>query len=167
MVREHDLILYGQRNEILWEELQKSNVSSVKPMLVESKYSPTDPESLIPGELSKKDKERLLKLLNQYKDKLLTGKVSIVQIPPHRPLLRSDAVPQYSRPYTIPESLRGAMKLELQRLTNEGIVRKAGKTLWGAPCFIIPKENKQPRLVIDYQKLNKQMIQHPFPMPRI
>lgn len=44
-------------------------------------------------------------------------------------------------------------------------VIKPSKSLWGAPAFIVYKQEK-PRIVINYQKLNENVIPDEFPLPR-
>jgi hypothetical protein len=66
-------------------------------------------------------------LLEKFKDSLLTEKAGNAKIPPHKPLLNSDAISQYSKLYIISESLEESTRTELERLTKDEIVCKAEK----------------------------------------
>lgn len=168
--------LLFSRNVICWGELEcpflsnPGNTNEIEDRitaLVNANYSPTAVETLIPDTLAMSEKDQLMKILEKYQTKLFSGKLGEAKVPPHKPLLRKDATPYYSRPYSIPFSLLEITKIELRRLQDLGIIRPAPLTPWGAPCFVIPKKNNTPRLVVDYRRLNKEKIRRPFPLPRI
>jgi hypothetical protein len=87
--------------------------------------------------------------------------------PPAHLELTSDAKPYYSRPYQIPVAYQDVTKRELERLEELDVITKAPPSAWGAPCFVIPKKNKQVRLVTDYRRANNYLVRRPYQSPRI
>ena len=136
-------------------------------VLIHANYSPTDVSKLIPGTLPKEKKDHLLQVLLKYQDTLFSGQLGLAKVSPHIPLLKKDAIPYYTKPYSIPYSLMEITKRELERLKELEIIKPAPFTAWGAPCFIVPKKNNTPRLVVDYRRLNQEKISRPFPLPKI
>ena len=88
-------------------------------------------------------------------------------IEPYQIPLQPDAKPIHTRPYTIPQIYQHTVRTEIERLLKLGIIEKDISSPWASPCFVIPKKNGQVRLVVDYRKLNQQLIRQPFPLPKI
>ena len=58
-------------------------------------------------------------------------------------------------------------KNELMRLVKIGVLERVQESEWGTPVFIIPKKEGTVRFLIDYRKVNRQIVCKPFPIPRI
>jgi hypothetical protein len=74
--------------------------------------------------------------------------------------------PITSKPYPIPIKVYSLFKKEIERLLDEGIIRRSTST-YAAPAFGIFKPNNTLRIVVDYRKLNKITIKDNFPFPSI
>ena len=66
-----------------------------------------------------------------------------------------------SHPYVLPLKHHSSVHNEIENLEKAGVIRKGP---YASPIVVVPKkappgapENEQKRLVIDYQKLNKQL----------
>lgn len=82
--------------------------------------------------------------------------------PPYN-LIKPNAVPYASKPYSVPKKHEDVTRNEIERLLKIGVKRTDYSSPWAAPCFILPKKNGQARFMIDY----RQLIRYPFPLPKI
>nr|GFB81133.1 putative reverse transcriptase domain-containing protein [Tanacetum cinerariifolium] len=55
---------------------------------------------------------------------------------------------------------------QLQELTDKGFIRPSSSP-WGAPVLFVKKKDGSFWMCIDYQELNKLMVKHCYPLPRI
>ena len=89
--------------------------------------------------------------VGKYKEKVISLK------------LKSNAVLKASAPRCVPENFRGKLKLELDRLVNEGIItpdNEATESL--SPPIIVNKPDGTIRICLDSQFLNTQMVRNQF-----
>jgi deoxyuridine 5'-triphosphate nucleotidohydrolase len=79
------------------------------------------------------------------------------------------AKPIKKRPYRIPYQYTDWLKIELQKMEENGIIRQSNSP-WASPLIIVPKkgdgEEFSPRAVVDYRELNKWIVKDGYPMPR-
>lgn len=79
--------------------------------------------------------------------------------------------PVYSRYYPYPMHLKDEVEKQIRELLQQGIIRPS-KSPYNSPIWIVPKKSdasgqKKFRMVIDYRKLNEQMIPDRYPIPEI
>jgi len=82
--------------------------------------------------------------------------------------LKKEASPRFFRPRPIPFALRGPVEEELNRLEQEGILKKVMHSKWAAPIVPVPKKDGRVRICGDYKVTVKQAIdvdQYPLPRP--
>ena len=58
------------------------------------------------------------------------------------------------------------LKVQLQKLLDRGFI-KPSTSPWGALVLFVKKNDKTPRLCIDYLQLNRVTIKNQYPLPRI
>uniref|UniRef100_A0A388M2H8 Integrase catalytic domain-containing protein n=1 Tax=Chara braunii TaxID=69332 RepID=A0A388M2H8_CHABU len=110
---------------------------------------------------------RISHLLDEYRDVLEapTGTV------PDRPIrhgitLEAGAVPPRGCIYRMSEEELEVLRAQLDDLLDKGWIRPSCSP-YGAPVILVRKKNKDPRLCIDYRKLNAQTVKNAGPLPRI
>ena len=55
----------------------------------------------------------------------------------------------------------------MERLVKIGVLKKANRSEWAAPTFIIPKKDGSVRFIPDFRELNKRILWKPYPIPNI
>ena len=58
------------------------------------------------------------------------------------------------------------MKLQLKELLEKGFIRPSVSP-WGALVLFVKKKDGTLRLCVDYRQLNKMIVKHKYPLPRI
>jgi len=117
--------------------------------------------------LDKADQQKLLKLLQKY-EHLFDGTVGtwdteLVNLV----LMDSTCTPYHAKSYTVPYSQEQKLKAAVNRLCEQGILRKINKSVWACPMFTISKPDGSLWSLADLQELNKRMKRYPFPKPKI
>jgi hypothetical protein len=79
--------------------------------------------------------------------------------------------PIYSRNYRYPIAFKKDIKIEIDKLLKDNIIRPSNSP-YNSPVWIVPKKpdasgKRKVRLVIDYRKLNNNTIDDKFPLPNI
>jgi hypothetical protein len=59
------------------------------------------------------------------------------------------------------------LKMEVERLCKEGVLKRTNRSEWAAPTFIIPKKDGTVRFISDFRELNKRIKRKPYPIPKI
>ena len=82
-----------------------------------------------------------------------------------------DSSPVYVKPYRVPFSQKAEIRNQIQEMLDNDIIEPASSE-WSSPILMVPKKTKQGepqkwRLVVDYRKLNLQLIDEKFPLPNI
>ena len=116
--------------------------------------------------LSNSEKGKLKKLLEKYEE-LFDGTIGTWKMDRHKVHLKEDAKPYHGRPYQVPKAHERALRNEVDRLVEIGILKKINHSQWGAPCFAIPKKDGTIRFISDFRELNKRVKRTPFPLPKI
>ena len=81
--------------------------------------------------------------------------------------LQPNALPYHARAFPIPRIHEQSLRMEVDRLVKEGVLRKINRSEWAAPTFIIPKKDGTVRFISDFRELNKRIKRKPFPIPKI
>lgn len=145
-----------------------ANMAKRATEILDAKYERADLTALCDSQdhLTTSEKQGLLKVLRRYEHlfdgTLGEGKASDVELE-----LREGARPFHSRPFPIPQVHEGAMKREVERLCQLGVLEEDHDSEWGAPSFIIPKKNGTVRFISDFRKLNTMLKRKPYPIPKI
>ena len=137
--------------------------------ILDAKYEKADLPTIVKtqaGHLTQKEQNALLKLLMEY-EYLFDGTLGTWKTTPVDLRLHPGAKPHYSRPFPVPRSQEETLRKEVKRLVKLGVLRKINNSEWGSPSFIIPKKNKEVRVVSDFRELNKRIVRKPFPIPKI
>ena len=86
-------------------------------------------------------------------------------------ILLNDQTPVYTKNYRIPEVHRKEINENVEKLLNDNIIRPSVSP-YNSPILLVPKKSndgtkKNWRLVVDFRRLNKNIIADKFPLPRI
>ena len=66
----------------------------------------------------------------------------------------------------MPETLKAAVKEEVQKMLNQRVVRPSSSP-WSSPTVLMRKKNRAWRLCVDYRKVNSMTRRDAYPLPRI
>ena len=78
-----------------------------------------------------------------------------------------DSAPIKQRPYRLPYSQWPMLEKHLQDLQKADIIRPS-QSPWSSPILFVPrKDGGQPRMCVDYRKLNNVLVQNSYPLPNI
>ena len=116
--------------------------------------------------LSTDEKRKLRGLLEEYAD-LFDGTLGTWNMDPYEVELRDDATPYHARAFPIPRIHQEALRTEVDRLCESGVLKKVNRSEWAAPTFIIPKKDGSVRFISDFRELNKRIKRKPYPIPKI
>ena len=153
---------YGTDTGIVADEIERIK------RILDAKYEPAKPADIVAkcDHLSEDQKADLLVLLEEFEDLFdgtlgkWTGKEYDIELKP-------DAKPYHARAFPIPKAHEATLKMEIDRLCKEGVLRKKNDSEWAAPTFIIPKKDGTVRFISDFRELNKRIKRKPFPIPKI
>jgi hypothetical protein len=81
--------------------------------------------------------------------------------------LKPDATPCCCHPYPVPQHHEQVFKGELDQLCEIGVLSQCGASQWLSPSFIIPKKDGRVCWISDFRKLNKQILQKVYHLPKI
>ena len=82
--------------------------------------------------------------------------------------VKPKAVLRFFRPNSVLFALREAVKKELDRLEQEGVIKKVDHREWAAPIMVVPKGDGRIRICGDYKVTVDgalEVEQYPFPKP--
>lgn len=99
-------------------------------------------------------------------DKLTTSNVYETEIK-----LKPNATPVYTKPYRLPNAQKKELEEQVNKMLSDKIIEHASSE-WSSPVLLVPKKldnrgEKKWRLVIDFRKLNEQILDDKFPLPNI
>jgi hypothetical protein len=109
--------------------------------IIDAKYTPADLPSITKecNLLSSEEQHQLLKLLQKF-EHLFDGTLGSWNVEPVDLELKDpECKPYHARPYPVPHSQEKALKGEIQRLCDYGVMRKINRSEWAAPMFTIKK----------------------------
>ena len=100
---------------------------------------------------------------NLFKDEL--GTVTSYKATLH---IKPEAMPKFFKPRPVPFAIKDAVGKELDRLEQQGIIRKVDHSEWAAPIVVVPKKDGRFRLCGDYKVTINQALsidQYQLPKP--
>ena len=111
--------------------------------------------------------QQLQTLLQEYQS-LFKDELGTVQ--PYRATLhvQPNAKPKFFKPRPVPFAIRDAIGQELDRLEEQGIIKRVDHSEWAAPIVAVPKKDGRFRLCGDYKVTINQALevdQYPIPNP--
>jgi RNase H-like domain found in reverse transcriptase/Reverse transcriptase (RNA-dependent DNA polymerase)/Integrase zinc binding domain/Integrase core domain/Retroviral aspartyl protease len=85
--------------------------------------------------------------------------------------LKPNSAPVYVKPYRLPFSQKEEIGRQIDKMLEDGIIEKSNSE-WSSPILVVPKKsdengNKKWRVVIDYRRLNEQILDDKFPLANI
>ena len=118
-------------------------------------------------ELSDIDNIKLNNLIDKYKDVLINSidDASIAKAEPHTIELTNEK-PIKSRPYKISLEQSKALKDEIIKLLNHGLIEPSHSP-WSFPVILVRKKNGKWRMCVDYRRLNQITIKDAYALPFI
>jgi hypothetical protein len=79
--------------------------------------------------------------------------------------LKLDARPIKHRPYILNPKYKEKVKIELDRMLEEGIIEPAEESEWISPMVVQDKKIGEIRIYVDLRKMNDAYLHDPFPTP--
>lgn len=121
----------------------------------------------IPTDAPDEIKQKLLKLLNKYRDCFAQnlrelGKTDLVEME----IELKDEKPVVYRPYRLSHPEREKVRGLVDNLLENGIIRDSHSP-FASPILLVKKRTGGERLCVDYRGLNKQTIKNKYPLPRV
>ena len=136
--------------------------------ILDAKYEPANLDEVVEQSthLNYQEKQMLRKLLEKYKN-LFDGtlgqwKDEILEIE-----LKEGIKPYHARAFPIPKIHETTLKMEVDRLVQQKVLKRVNRSEWAAPTFIIPKKDGSVRFISDFRELNKRIKRKPYPIPKI
>ena len=103
--------------------------------------------------------------LKPFKDLFKEG-LGKMQVPKVHLDLKPDAPPKFHRARPIPYALREAVRNELLKMEEQGILRRVQHSEWAAPLEVVPKTNGAVRICGDYKvTINPFLLVNQYPLP--
>ena len=81
-------------------------------------------------------------------------------------VILKDPEPVKSHYYKLPPPKLRALREEISKLLQDGVIQESSSS-YSSPCFLINKKDGSYRMVIDYRKVNKKIVDDFFPIPDI
>jgi len=136
--------------------------------ILDVKYAPASTSEMVSEctNLQVSEQEKLSELLDKYAD-LFDGTLGTWKTSPVQLELKPDATPYHGKAYPVPHSQERALKEEVQRMVDLGVMRKVNRSEWAFPAFTVPKKDATLRSIADLRELNKRIKRKPFPIPKI
>ena len=136
--------------------------------ILDAKYEPADLDKVVESctNLTKDEKKSLRTLLGKYED-IFDGKLGKWKDTYYDIELKPGVSPYHARAFPIPKIHERALRVEVDCLIKEGVLKEINRSEWAAPTFIIPKKDGTVRFISDFRELNKRIKRKPFPIPKI
>ena len=81
-------------------------------------------------------------------------------------ILVGDEVPIRQKPYRVPYSRRGQVKLKIQKMIDAKVICPSTSS-WALPIVLVDKKDGTIRFCVDYRKVNQVAKFDAYPMPRV
>jgi hypothetical protein len=113
--------------------------------------------------------DKITELLHEYRDlfptkftdmKGIKGPMGETRIP-----LKSNARPVKQRPYRLNPKYKEKVKIELDRMLEEGIIEPVKESEWIIPMVVQDKNTGDIGICVDLNKMNDGCLHDPFPTP--
>ncbi len=134
----------------------ENEVTARMTQILDAKYEKADLSKVVAksDHLTDEERSKLLVVPCRYKT-IFDGGLGLWKTTPVNLELKLDAIPYHARPYPIPRSREVTKRKEIEHLCSIGVLEKCNDSQWGAPTFIIPKNNGTVRFISDFCELNK------------
>ena len=136
-------------------------------MLLREVINHADASHVIPGDLSKEEREEAKAILERYKELFQEPK----GLPPSREiehqidLVDGEPLPNLSLyRHSLVETEE--IKKQVEDLLGQGVIQPSSSPC-GSPVVMVPKKDGGWRMCIDYRALNKITVKNRYPLPRI
>jgi transposase InsO family protein len=119
--------------------------------------------------LDKQQQQHLLKVLSKFENSLFSGRLGRYTKSKVHLQVKKNAKPFHCRrPYPIPQHHQPAVKKEISRLVELGVMEPYNvPTSWGHPILVVPKKDGSMRWCYDARKLNEALERSYYPMESI
>ena len=116
--------------------------------------------------LSRSPIQELKRFLVSFSDLFAspTGTLGRTSVVKHA--IQTDGPPVKQQLRRMPEALKAAVKEEVQKMLNQGVVRPSSSP-WSSPTVLVRKKNGTWRFCVDYHKVNSMTRRDAYPLPRI
>ena len=113
-------------------------------------------------------KKQLVQLLYRYKEVFATEdqKVGHTELTECELVLKQAVEPIRQKLRPMNPSLEASLKKQLDEWLNDGVIQPS-KSPWSSPLVPVKKKTGEIRWTVDFRKLNAQLKQDSFPLPRI
>ena len=81
--------------------------------------------------------------------------------------LKPDATPVFCKARPIPFAQKQALREELQRLEDQGVLEKTAYSEWAVPIVLVSKPNGKVRICGDFVEVNRRSHTKQYPIPHI
>jgi hypothetical protein len=116
--------------------------------------------------LTNSEQSSLLALLKKHKD-LFDSTLGTFTGKSYDVALKDNAEPHHARPFPVPKTHELTLKSESDRSCTLNVLKRANRSQWGAPTFVVSKKDGTVRFISDFRELNKGVKQEPCPTPKI
>ena len=148
---------------ILPEKIEPVSKKVSTCMVMPADYSPHQNFELEDYEINAATKKKLQKLFEKF-DSIVSRHTNDINTTPLLKMeIQTEGPPNASHPYVLPLKHHSFVCNEIENLEKAGVIRKS-LSPYASRIVVVPKktspgvpENEQKRLVINYQKLNKQL----------
>lgn len=132
-------------------------------------------ETLLPllelKHLNKEEKQSIERICTKYSDIFfLPGdKLETTNICEQSIKLKNNINPIYTKPYRLPQALKTEVNKQITKMLKDDIIEESTSE-WSSPILLVPKKSESDqkwRLVIDFRKLNENIVDDKFPLPNI
>ena len=137
--------------------------------ILDAKYEKADLPEVIHQNckhLTRTEREKLIQLLTDFEE-LFDGTLGDWKTSPVSLKLKEGIRPYHGKAYPVPHIHKDTLKKEVDRLVEIGVLKRIEDSEYASPCFIIPKKNKTVRFLTDFREVNKRLVRHPWPIPKI
>jgi hypothetical protein len=148
-----------QQNEYRLRCMRSHNGSKMKLDKIISYFKPDL------DRLHGKDRENMLKILEEYSDVFSEGKFDIgLAVDAVHRIETEDALPISCNPRRIPIGVEDKVDELVEQLLQHKIIRPSASP-WNAPIVVVAKKDGDIRMCVDYRKLNAITKRPIFPIP--
>nr|CAH7733188.1 unnamed protein product [Callosobruchus chinensis] len=131
------------------------------------KFTMNDLKSQISNNLSQNEFQKLLLLLNKYRDGFAQnmnelGKIKGVEMK----INLTDDKPVTYRPYRLSFSEREKVREIVNSLMSADIIQESNSP-YASPVILVKKKNDETRMCIDFRAINAKTIKDSYPLPRV
>ena len=125
----------------------------------------------IGASMKDRDKVEMLLFLLQNVDVFAWSSYEVPRVDPefivHKLNVDPLFPPKKQKPRRASKEHVDAVKLEVQRLKEAGVIREIFFPKWLANTVVVKKKNGKLRVCVDFTDLNRACPKDPFPMPKI